>query len=90
MTERHSFASTVRMSARSFGSHGWPCPLGFPLDLGTGRALATGTAWAGLCLSHHHHDRATQDNRAARRTRLPVTLDERPDGSYGASLARAR
>ena len=30
---------------------GWPLPLGF----WSGRALATGTAWAGLCLTHHHH-----------------------------------
>ena len=29
---------------------GWPLPLGF----GSGRALATGTAWAALCLIHHH------------------------------------
>ena len=31
---------------------GWPLPLGLGLD---GRLLlATGTAWAGLCLIHHH------------------------------------
>ena len=35
------------------------------------RALATGTAWAGLCLIHHHHEtyfvRKTADNARARK-----------------------
>ena len=29
--------------------------LAFSLGFWSGRALATGTAWAGLCLIHHHH-----------------------------------
>ena len=31
---------------------GW---LAISLGCWSGRALATGTAWAGLCLIHHHH-----------------------------------
>ena len=42
--------STVRLLARSFGPHGLPWPLGFPLGFGFGQALATGAAWAGLCV----------------------------------------
>ena len=31
---------------------GW---LAIAFGFWSGRALATGTAWAGLCLIHHHH-----------------------------------
>ena len=31
---------------------GW---LAISFGFWSGRALATGTAWAGLCLIHHHH-----------------------------------
>ena len=34
---------------------GWPLPLA--LGFWSGRALASGTAWEGLCLVHHHHRR---------------------------------
>ena len=50
---KRRYPAAVRMLARSFGSHGWPLPLGFPLGFWSGQALATGTAWAGLCLIHH-------------------------------------
>ena len=36
---------------------GWPLPLA--LGFWSGRALATGTAWAGLCLIHHHHSKSS-------------------------------
>ena len=44
------YPPTMRLLVRSFGSHGWPWPLGVPLGFWSGIALATGTAWAGLCL----------------------------------------
>ena len=43
------------------------CPGALGLWLGcrsrSGRALATGTAWAGLCLIHHHRRLATRERR---------------------------
>ena len=43
--------STVRPLARDLRVlNGWQISFGF----WSGRALATGTAWAGLCLIHHH------------------------------------
>ena len=49
-----SAPSTVRPLARDLRVLvGWPFPLSF--GFWSGRALATGTAWAGLCLIHHHH-----------------------------------
>ena len=36
----------------------WIFPLSIALGFWSGRALATGTAWAGLCLIHHHHTSA--------------------------------
>ena len=41
---------------------GVPGPDWLAISLGfwSGRALATGTAWAGLCLIHHHHPGAVR------------------------------
>ena len=45
----------------------------------SGRALATGTAWAGLCLIHHHHKAPTRP--AARRRWLLVGRAREESGS---------
>ena len=37
----------------------------------SGRVLATGTAWAGLCLIHHHHGLRARGEREARAPHFP-------------------
>ena len=49
----HPPPSTVRPLARGPRPSG-PGWLAIPFGFWSGRALATGTAWAGLCLIHHH------------------------------------
>ena len=48
---------TPRTFHRAPVGQGPPGPGWLAISLGvwSGRALATGTAWAGLCLIHHHH-----------------------------------
>ena len=41
------YPPTMRLLVRSFGSHGWPWPLGFPWDFWSGQALTT-YYWHGL------------------------------------------
>ena len=48
----------------------------------SGRALATGTAWAGLCLIHHHHYKAPENKRHWK--------DARPRGLEGRDWEDAR
>ena len=65
-------AEQVRLHRVPVGQ-GPPGPdwLGISFGFWFGRALATGTAWAGLCLIHHHHKGAKVRHKAV--ARLPMT-----------------
>ena len=55
--ERSGVECTLHRAPVGQGPSG-PDWLAIALGFWSGRALATGTAWAGLCLIHHHHQRS--------------------------------
>ena len=61
-----SLTSTLHRAPVGQGPSG-PDWLAISFGFWSGRALATGTAWAGLCLIHHHHHQ--QQLHKAQRTR---------------------
>ena len=52
--QREIWGSTLHRAPVGQGPSG-PDWLAIAFGFWSGRALATGTAWAGLCLIHHHH-----------------------------------
>ena len=57
--------SCARTLHRAPVGQGPSCPDWLAISFGfwSGRALATGTAWAGLCLIHHHHPSCARPSR---------------------------
>ena len=57
---QYFFVFGVFFASRDPRVPGW---LATAFGFWSGRALATGTAWAGLCLIHHHHYKAPENKR---------------------------